>query len=245
MGAMLAAHLEHVWVGPTAGAREPLVRPLRGCQEVEDHAAVGAIHVTARPVEIPGAPSGVGHGLAPVTVLDHHTAACPIDQLCPEVQIKLPAAPVQLHTVKPQDCEGGHVAVVHVFSLSLLAAHAIVPVPAHGQAELVGVARHRDHVGEALLVDDGGPGVVVVVVLAAPAALLPAVIQSDVAVAYIAQRCRDTVHHPLFVHDGIHDGHHERLVHVSRKEVPGTPTHRRCQAQPIVDGLHGQAEERQ
>mmetsp|Transcript_711 Transcript_711/g.1545 ORF Transcript_711/g.1545 Transcript_711/m.1545 type:complete len:254 (+) Transcript_711:268-1029(+) len=73
--AMLATHLQHVWIGPTARLRQVLLCPFDGGQQVAHNATIGGPHVSRGPEEIPGAPSGIGHSAAPMTVLNHDGSA--------------------------------------------------------------------------------------------------------------------------------------------------------------------------
>ena len=54
-------------------------------------------------------------------------------------------------------------------------------------------------------------------------AILPVVIEADIAVAQVAQGGRHAVHLPFLRHHAIHDGLHEGLVHVAVVEVPRSP----------------------
>ena len=89
---------------------------------------------------------------------------------------------------------------------------------------------------ESLRVDERvSCGVVVrVVALAVPAALLPVVVQTNVAVAEVAERCGHAVDSALAGDHAEHDGLHELLVDVGAVQVPRSPTHRRRQTQTIV-----------
>eukprot|EP00411_Alexandrium_monilatum_P010987 CAMPEP_0175322276 /NCGR_PEP_ID=MMETSP0093-20121207/72392_1 /TAXON_ID=311494 /ORGANISM="Alexandrium monilatum, Strain CCMP3105" /LENGTH=445 /DNA_ID=CAMNT_0016619161 /DNA_START=204 /DNA_END=1539 /DNA_ORIENTATION=- len=234
-GPVLAAHLEHVRVAPAAGLREALLRPLDCRQEVPHNTRVGGAYVAAGAEEIPWAPRGVGHSAAPMAILNHHPTASAVEQPRPEVEVELRAAAIQLHGIEAEDREGGYVALVHGLRRRLvLGTDAVVAVPSCREAELVRMARHGDHVGEAVRVDDGDPGVVVVVVLVACTALLPVVVEANVAVAQVAEGRRHPVHLALLGDHLVHDGLNERLVHVRAKEVPGAPPHGGPQTQPIV-----------
>jgi hypothetical protein len=104
-------------------------------------------------------------------------------------EVQLPAASVELDAVEAVVHDRVHVALIARVIVAVVAADAVVAVPPRREVQRVRVRRHRDEVGEALLVDNG-PAIRIVegvLVGAVAAARLPVVVQADVNVAEVAQ----------------------------------------------------------
>jgi hypothetical protein len=101
---VLAADLEHVGIGPAAGAGEVGLGVLHGGGEVADDRGVARADVAGGAVQVPRAPRRVGleRDLAPpVAVLyGDRLAAVALNQVVPQLHIRLRAAPVELPRVE-------------------------------------------------------------------------------------------------------------------------------------------------
>ena len=88
-GAVRAAHLQHVRVGPAPRGRQLLFcEPHRG-HEVGHDRLVGRTYIVRSAVVVPGTPRGSGNCVAPMTVLNQNTFARGSNQVRPLLQIQL------------------------------------------------------------------------------------------------------------------------------------------------------------
>ena len=126
--------------------------------------------------------------LAPVAVLDGVALARLLHQLRVQRLVALPAAPVDLHSIKVKVVQRGNVAGVILEHLGALAALAAVEVPASDEAERVHVCHHGLCVGERLGVNRRTPVRSMLRVVYAGAAALPALVDANRAVTNVAER---------------------------------------------------------
>lgn len=98
----------------------------------------------------------------------------------------------------------------------------------------MGMVCHGLEIREAIRVDNGVAFVVVVVHSRGSvgrAALLPGVVEADVAVSQIAQRSRPVV---VLAHHALHDRLDQRLVYFGAEQVPTSPAQRGREGEPVV-----------
>mmetsp|Transcript_34726 Transcript_34726/g.91378 ORF Transcript_34726/g.91378 Transcript_34726/m.91378 type:complete len:356 (-) Transcript_34726:89-1156(-) len=227
------AHLQHVRVRPATWVGQILLCVRHRALQVADHRTVVRTHVARRAVKVPRAPRRIGlvrHLGAPMAILDHDGVAAALrrrrlDDIVPQLHVRLRPATVELVRVEAEVAQLLDVALVKLARADLaIRTDAVVAIPARREAERVRLVRHVLHGGEAVKVDDRAAVLLVVLVALRPvrAALLPVVVEANIAVTKVTEGGGNAVDREARVtaHHALHDDFDLLLVDIAAVEVP-------------------------
>jgi hypothetical protein len=149
----------------------------------------------------------------------------------------LTAATIEFHTIKSKLGDGSGVLpnlhITNVLSLASVSTNAVVMIPAGGDVQVMRQIDHGLQIWKRRFVNERVP--ICIMIMHAGrrrlgAARLPVVVETDVAVAKIAQGdVLPRVLVPSLVQcHAAHDGFEQGLVDISSEQIPGSPSHRGC-----------------